>query len=396
MDILDQKELKQIAGISAEWCISIYLPTHRAGRETQQDPIRLKNLSARAGERLIEYGVRRPEVEKLMRPVEGLQSDENFWQHQGDGLAVFLSPEFSRTLRLPSQFEELAVVGRRFHIKPLLPLLNGNGQFHILAINLNRIRLFLGTRDTMTEVDLSGIPTSMDEALHMDDPEKHLDFHTGSTGTGRPKGRPEGRPAVFHGQGTGSDEDDKKNILRFFNYVNEGLANVIEDGESPLILIGVDYLLPIYREINSHSRLIKGEVEGSPEGMKEKEMHRRAWELVKPIFEADRKDALELFERMEGQQSELVTTDLETAVKAAIHGGVDSLLIPVGVQRWGRFVKDENRIVREDGPGPENEDLLDLAARQTILNSGRVFVVRPDELSGGSDLGAILRFEIQS
>jgi hypothetical protein len=190
MDTLDQMELKQIAGISGEWCVSLYLPTHRAGRETQQDPTRLRNLSAQAQERLIEYGVRRPDVKELMRPVEGLLSDASFWQHQGDGLAVFLSPEFSRTFRLPSQFEELAVVGRKFHIKPLLPLLNGNGQFHILAISLNRIRLFLGTRDTMTEVDLSGIPTSREEALHMDDPEKHLDFHTGSTSTGRPEGRP--------------------------------------------------------------------------------------------------------------------------------------------------------------------------------------------------------------
>jgi hypothetical protein len=332
-----------------------------------------------------------------MRPVEGLLLDANFWQHQGDGLAVFLSPEFSQTFRLPSRFDELAVVGRKFHINPLLPMLNGDGQFHILAISLNRIRLFLGTRDTLTEVDLSGIPTSMEEALHMDDPEKHLDFHTGSTGTGMPKGTtPEGRPAVFHGQGTGSDEDDKKNILRFFHYVKEGLANVIEDKEAPLILVGVDYLLPIYRETNSYSRLIQGEVVGSPEGMSEKEMHRRAWELVKPIFEAERKDALERFERLEGQQSDLVTTDLETAVKAAVHGGVDSLLIPVGVQRWGRFVRDKNRITLEEGLGPENEDLLDLAARQTFLNSGRVFVVRPEELSGGGDLAAILRFEIQS
>jgi hypothetical protein len=171
---------------------------------------------------------------------------------------------------------------------------------------------------------------------------------------------------------------------------------VIEDKEAPLILVGVDYLLPIYRGINSHFRLIQGEVDGSPEGMNEKEMHRRAWELAKPIFEAGRKDALEQFERLEGQQSELVTTDLETAVKAAIHGGVDSLLITLGVQRWGRFVGDENRIVLEEDPGPENEDLLDLAARQTILNSGRVFVVGPDELSGNGDLAAILRFEIQS
>lgn len=392
MDTLNDKDLKQLSGISGEWCVSLYLPTHRVGRETQQDPIRLRNLGTQARERLIEYGVHRPEVEKLMRPVEGLLSAANFWQHQGDGLAVFLSPEFSQTFRLPSRFDELAVVGRRFHIKPLLPLLNANGQFHILAISLNSIRLFLATRDTMTEVDLSAIPTSMEEALHMDDPEKHLDFHTSSTGTGRMKER----PAVFHGQGTGADEDDKKNIIRFFHYLNKGLGDVIEDREAPMILIGVDYLLPIYRKIYSYPEVIQGEVKGSPEGMSEKEMHRHAWELVKPIFDAGRNDAIKQFERLKGRQSGLVTTDLETALKAAVHGGVDSLLIPAGVQRWGRYVMDKNQMVLEEDPGLENEDLLDLAARQTLLNSGKVFIVQPDEVSGSGDLGAILRFEIPS
>lgn len=392
MDTLNNEDLKHLSGISGEWCVSLYLPTHRVGRETQQDPIRLRNLSTQAQEKLIEYGVRRPDVEKLMRPVDGLLDDENFWQHQGDGLAVFLSPKFSQTFRLPSRFDDLAVVGRRFHIKPLLPLLNGNGQFHILAISLNGIRLFIGTRDTITEVDLSGFPTSMEEALHMDDPEKHLDFHTGSTGTGRMKER----PAVFHGQGTGADEDDKKDIVRFFNYVNKGLDDVIEDREAPMVLIGVDYLLPIYREINSYSGLIQDEVEGSPERMGEQDMHRRAWKLVKPIFESRRNDVLEQFKRMKGQQSELVTTDLETAVKAAVHGGVDSLLISAGVQRWGRYVMDKNQMVLEEDPGPENEDLLDLAARQTLLNSGKVFIIQPDEVSGSGELGAILRFEIPS
>ncbi len=41
-----------------QWpCISLYLPTHRAGRkETQEDPIRLKNAVAEAKEQLTQAG----------------------------------------------------------------------------------------------------------------------------------------------------------------------------------------------------------------------------------------------------------------------------------------------------------------------------------------------------
>ena len=56
MDILKQSDLKELIETPREWCVSIYLPTHRFGREQQQDPIRFKNLITRAQERLVASG----------------------------------------------------------------------------------------------------------------------------------------------------------------------------------------------------------------------------------------------------------------------------------------------------------------------------------------------------
>ena len=161
MDILKQKDLHQLINTSGEWCVSIYMPTHQFGREQQQDPIRFKNLLTKAEEKLLDSGLRRPEVQELMRPAESLLDDEDFWRHQSDGLAVFLSPNSSRTFRLPSKFDELVVVARNFQIKPLLPLLSKDGKFYILALSMNEVRLLLGTRDTIDEADLGDIPTTM-------------------------------------------------------------------------------------------------------------------------------------------------------------------------------------------------------------------------------------------
>lgn len=47
---LSQQELKSVIAETHEPALSIFLPTHRAGREIQQDPIRLKNLLKRGGE----------------------------------------------------------------------------------------------------------------------------------------------------------------------------------------------------------------------------------------------------------------------------------------------------------------------------------------------------------
>lgn len=185
MDILKNKDIKALIDISGEVCVSLYMPTHRTGRQQQQDPIRFRNLVNETKKKLCEIGFRQPDAEKFLYLLNSYFSAGDFWQHQSDGLAVFLSTNFSRTYRLPSSFDELLVISKYFHIKPLLPLLSQDGQFYILAISMNEIRLFWGTREMIDAVDLGDMSTNMQEVLWMDDPEVHLDFHTSASSSGR-------------------------------------------------------------------------------------------------------------------------------------------------------------------------------------------------------------------
>jgi len=93
-------------------------------------------------------------------------------------------------------------------------------------------------------------------------------------------------------------------------------------------------------------------------------------------------------------QSQLGTDDLKTAVKAATHGRIDTLFMPLGVQYWGRYESQNNQIILEKEPNLQNKDLLDFAAIQTILNSGQVYAVRPKEIRAKGELAAILRYAI--
>ncbi len=145
MDILTKTELEQLMRKEQQWCVSIYMPTHRTGTDAQQDPIRLKNLLREAEIQLSAQGIGRREVQNMLEPASMLIQDSNFWQHQSDGLAIFISSSRVRRYRLPLKFEELVVVIDHFHIKPLLPLFTGDGQFYILALSQNEVRLLLGT-----------------------------------------------------------------------------------------------------------------------------------------------------------------------------------------------------------------------------------------------------------
>ena len=389
MDILNRTDLQELieATGTEKWYVSLYMPTHPIGSEQQQNPIRLKNLLTRVKKDLLEYGLRRPDIEGLLQPAEELLLDTNFWQHQGEGLAVFLSNNFFRTFRLSGNFEELLIIANNFHIKPLLPLLSNEGKFYILAINLNGIKLFLGTRDTISEVELNGIRTNIEEALWMDEPERHLDMHTAMSSTGRGAGS-----AIFHGHSI--RDEDKTNILRFFHYFDQELSTLLKDKSILMIPAGVDYLLPLYREANTYNNLLEEALIGAPEKLTIKELHKRAWQIIEPIFKETQRRAIEQFNELNGQQSNLVTSDLSTTVKAAKFGQVGTLFVPLGIQKWGRYDPESNKVLQEPEPTPENEDLLDFAAIHTILNSGQVYAVQPAELPGDGDLAAILRYAV--
>ena len=116
MHLLSKDELTSLTTRRPGWHVSLFMPMHRASIETQQNPIRCKNLMRQAETQLLDHGLGAAEVQQLLEPVEQLLGDYSFWQHQSEGLALFLSPHFSRSYRLPLDFEELAVVAGRFHV----------------------------------------------------------------------------------------------------------------------------------------------------------------------------------------------------------------------------------------------------------------------------------------
>lgn len=386
MTLLTKEQLKTLTQKEQEGpFVSIFMPTHPVSLETKKDAIRLKNLLSQAEEQLLAKGVRTPRVNELLEPAKALLDDNNFWQHQRSGLAIFLAPDLFRTYALPLEFTELLVVADRFHLKPLMPLLSDDGQFYVLALSQNEVRLFQGTRHSISQVEVDDIPKSLAEALRYDDPQKQQQFHT-ATAT---PGSPAGRPAVFHGHGVG-DDNENANILRYFQQINKGLRAFFQDDHAPLVLAGVEYLLPIYKEANTYPYLVEEGVTGNPETMKPHELHRQAWAIVEPIFKQSRREAASLYKEL--ANTERASKDIRKIVPAAHYGRVDKLFVAVNQQQWGAFDPDTNTIDLHREAEAGDEDLLDMAATQTLLNGGTVYAVEPEKVPDDSPMAAVFRY----
>lgn len=384
---LPRDELQDLLEHRGDRCVSVYLPTHRVGDDIKQDPIRLKNLLAEAEKRLTDAGLRNTEAQELLERARALIDDEEFWQHQREGLALFLTPDDFRTYSLPLSFDPLVTVGEWFEVKPLLPLLALGDRFYILALSANQARLLEATRHSVIEIDVPGMPRSQAEALSHDDRESELQFHTG-TGAEVVRGT---RSAIFHGQGTGTDTH-KLDLFRYFQRIDRALADFLADENAPLVLAAVDYEQPLYREANHYPHLLSKAIDGNPEQIAAEELRDRAWKLVEPSFrEAEREAKARLGElRGTGRAAE----DLEQVVQAAYWGQIDTLFVERGQHVWGHFDADANRVQvsDKDEPEPGDYDLLDLAARRTLAKGGTVFALKSERMPGKASAAAILRY----
>ncbi|MEX2627938.1 MAG: hypothetical protein WD225_13710 [Ilumatobacteraceae bacterium] len=363
VDPVTRDDIRALADGPGAPKISIHLPTHRKGAEVRQDPVQLRKLLDRAAEQLTDAG-HREHVGPLLDPARALLDDTSFWQHQSDGLAVFASADLHRHLRVPIPLTPTVQVGDTFHVAPLAPLLSGDGEFLLLALSQNDVRLFAGTRWTIRRIDTGPMPTSMAEALQHEDPERQLQAR--SIGGGE---------AVFHGHG--ASEHDKATVERYLRAVEHGLHELLGADRRPLVLACVGYYVPIFRAVSRHADLVEPAIDGNPDHAKPVELHSAAWERVRARFDTAGR-AWERYRDSLGTGN--VSRTLNDAAARAAEGRVDTL-----------FVRDHEP--NGDADDDTNTTVqIDRAILATLAASGDVVSVPAEQLPGGEAAAALLRY----
>lgn len=394
MDLFNREELKRLAELEDDVCISIYMPTHRFRSDWSQNTTRFKNLLRDVRDQLRDQEYRETKIDQILEHARQLLDRPGFWRGLSEGLAGFITSETSELYRLPLPFEEVAIVEDRFHLKPLFPLIATNKRFYLLALSQNDVRLYQGTHQAISEVEAAEIPSDIITAVQQyeEPPEQGLQSHTQGQSSS-PNGRQTDQ--LHHGHGSSEDQsrEPKDQLKRFFRRIDESVTDYISGEEVPLVLAGVSEYLPLYKSENSYPFLVDDIVAGNPEPLSVQELHQKAWVVVESVLQKRQQEELDRFEDLYYQDKDLASDNFHEIIPACAYSRVETLFVPMGEYRWGRYDSDTNTVEVHESQQPGDGDLLNYAALQSYLNGANVHVLQPEHMPGARSIAAIFRYK---
>ncbi|MDZ4806190.1 MAG: hypothetical protein SGI90_15125 [Candidatus Eisenbacteria bacterium] len=403
---LSRDDLSALLASHESPCISIYLPTHRAHPENQQDPIRYRNL-LREVESSLQKTYPTGELRPLLEQFQSLAHDDGFWNYRTDGLAVLGAAGTFRVFDLQRPVPERAVVADSFHLKPLIRILQSADRYQVLCLSRHEAKLYEGNRDALDPVELPEVPSTLTAALGSELTEPHLTV--ASYGTGPGPGGP-----MHHGHGGKSDEVDSDRD-RFFRVVDRGiLEHHSRPSDLPLLLVALaEYHAP-FRAVSHNPALLAAGLTTNPEALSIDQLRAKAWEAVEPSYRQRLAGLVEDYGLAASRQ--LGSDDLAEVARAATAGRVATLLVQADRVIAGRLDAATGRI--ESGelsvdpgtarghlvhgatgrmkPGelsdPGIDDILDDLAEAVLRTKGTVVVVPADRLPSDTGVAAIYRY----
>jgi len=231
-------------------------------------------------------------------------------------------------------------------------------------VSQNACRLFVGNRDTIQELDKANLPAGLRSALGWWR-ERQLQLHSMQR---KPQSRGGDDAAIYHGHEEEATDEDLK---AYFRRIDAGVTEALRGEKAPLVFAGVASLFPIYQGVNGYKDLCQQPLPGNPDDASAKDLHRKAWEIVRPKFDARQEKVRSEYPQRAALGT--ATHDITSILHAAGNGLVETLLIRDGAKLPGRFDVESGRV--DIGPNEHSGDLLDWAVRLTLQTSGEVLIL---------------------
>jgi hypothetical protein len=358
-----------LSGYRADNCISIYLPTHKAGKEVneKEDAIVFKTLFQEAAAELKKKGMDDEYVDKLLSPANSLLQNDLFWANLSGGLAVFIADGLFRYLKVPAAVNKKVVINHSFQISPLIPFIKG--QYFILALSNDDAILYRADEFEIEAV----LTTELKREV--------IAFGDVKDGFGE-----EGKDDIG---GTWSIEERPLAIyFKEIDFIIQQQTGYYDN--VPLVLAGTQYLTSIYRRISTYPIIWPDEINGQVFNDSAESIHQKSLDVIADYFIVPVEEALHAYAN--NSATGLTSSIPEDVVKAAYEGRISQLFIEKEAEINGIFSEEKFEAEIHDDKQEKDEDLIEKIVLKTILTDGDVHFLPKEEMPSESSVAALMRF----
>jgi hypothetical protein len=383
--MLTKEAFAELANHVSDCCVSIYMSTTASTSveaNKQKDFIGFKNKLQQLTANLKDKDFDQTRIESLLKPGYDLLRNEDFWSNLSQGLVVFISDGYFKYIRLPIAPREETLINSSFYLTPMIPVMTSRDYFYVLVLSKKQAKLYRADAFGMQFVPVAGMPRGVEDVVHFENKDDQDLYRTDTSGAGA--------GASYHGTGTGRP-DPKTNLAMYFDEVDETLWKEVLNKENvPLLLAGVEYLIPIYKQVAKYKPISEEAITGSHEHEDITALYQQARSRMEPYFQERVSKALNSYANQSA--TELTSSVPEDVIPAAHYGRIWQLFVARDEHIWGTFDEMNNALTIHPAQEDGDECLVDKSVIKTLLNGGEVFVLSADRMPGGSKLAALMRY----
>ncbi len=379
MKYLSTSDLANLVG-SQEPCISVYVSlagSPRMDEEKIDSAITSAIHQARITFPESATDFNDPDVNKLTAklllqdPVTGQMVQP--WR----GLAYFKSPSTEGFYPSIELSEDLLVMARSFHLKPLFGLIQIEQRYVMIHLDEHGVEVYDGSKAGARLVKTF-------------ERRPHQDWR-------RARNDSEARPREIQGGVMEPNRMEKRNSFKFFREVESAIRRVTNLDIIPAILVGPDRLIKLFISANRYrTSFIRTIATERTEVFKDMDyLHQLGLEsLVLCNRNRGLKGAFEFkYLRRFGCAVDTITH----VAKAANDGIVKSLLIRRGINLWGQVDARAATVnLNKNGLNHAADDILDDIGEMVLSRGGEVHILHAREMPTQSPIAAVLAASLAS
>jgi len=350
--------------------VTVLLPGSVPGSPSTPNSRRLRNAVDAVFPQLLAQGLAHHECAQHVAPLLTLAGDAAFRDARKSGVAIFLDGRDFSCFEVPASVPETVVVGRHFHIRPLLPWLTEPREFVILELASGAIRTMRCREGKLNELRLPrGVPICFDSMLVDEDiPKKNFEN------------------AISFGI---ASANEARRLQFFCTMLDRSLHSHLQGLGVPLVLAGAEHMIAAYKKENTYPMTVPQAIHGNVELLSEEVVIAKASQLIHAQrMEEAARHLLAMEEYVPGDRW---STSVDAILQAAIQGRVWRLFIARDAVVNGDFLESVGKAGKAL---PLEEDLLNCAAVETLLHGGEVFLVEPELLPSQATLATLFRYSL--